>query len=201
MLFDISAEMRARMQELEGIDARDRLDGTPRAQRLRQIPPATGRFLAILAATQREGLIVEIGTSAGYSTMWLSLAARATGRTVRTFEVLPDKVALARETFEKAGLRGLVELTQGDAREYLGAIGRIGFCFLDLEKALYPDCYNLVVPQLPPGGLLVADNAVSHAAELSGFLSEVAADRRVDSAVVPVGKGLLIARRAAEGSG
>lgn len=196
MILDITPEMQARMDELEQLDGRDRRDGTPRERRLRQIPPETGRFLAILAATQREGSIVEVGTSAGYSTMWLALAARATGRTVKSFERLPGKVALARETFDKAGISDLVDLSEGDARERLGALADIGFCFLDLEKELYQDCYDLVVPNMVHGGLLVADNAVSHAAELSIFLQAVRADSRVDSTVIPVGKGLLIARRA-----
>ena len=82
------------MRDLEEMDARDRSDGTPRSQRLRQIPPETGRFIALLAATAQPGRYVEIGTSAGYSTLWLAVACRRVGRTVTTFEVLEDKAAL-----------------------------------------------------------------------------------------------------------
>lgn len=195
MLFDMSAGMRRRMAELEAIDQRDRRDGTGQDQRLRQIPPETGRFLALLAATATQGRIVEVGTSAGYSTMWLALAAHATGRRVLTFEVLPNKIELARETFMLAGISELVEQVEGDARQHLEAIENIGFCFLDLEKDLYPACYDLVVPNMLAGGLLVADNVLSHASQLEPFLEGVQADPRTDSILAPIGKGLLICRR------
>lgn len=197
MLFDLSPRMRSRMAELEQIDQRDRRGGTDQDHRLRQIPPETGRFLALLAALSPSGRIVEVGTSGGYSTLWLALAARATGRMVLTFEVLPNKVDLARETFRQAGVTDLVEQVHGDAREHLGSIDGIGFCFLDLEKDLYPPCYDLAVPNLVPGGLLVADNLLSHAAQLGPFVEMAEADPRTDSVVVPVGKGLLLCRRAA----
>lgn len=71
MFHTISPAMQAQMQRLEQIDAQDRLDGTPRTQRLRQIPAETGQFLAILAASAPPGHLIEIGTSAGYSTLWL----------------------------------------------------------------------------------------------------------------------------------
>lgn len=67
MFHDIPGAVLARMQELEAIDAHDREDGTPRLKRLRQIPPETGRFIALLAASSPSGRWIEIGTSAGYS--------------------------------------------------------------------------------------------------------------------------------------
>lgn len=195
MLSNLNPGMLSRMAELEAIDRRDRWDGTPLDQRLRQIPAETGRTLTLLAATASRGRILEIGTSAGYSTMWLALAARETGRVVRTFEVLPDKVALARETFRQSGIGDCVEQVHGDAREYLEALDGVGFCFMDLEKDLYAPCYDLVVPNMLPGALLVADNAISHEPELGPFLKAVKSDERVDSVIFPVGKGLLICRR------
>ena len=90
------------MRRLEGIDARDRIDGTPRQQRLRQVPIETGRFLAIMAANSPPGHLVEIGTSGGYSTLWLSLAGRLSGRKVTTFEILEEKASRAAETFKAA---------------------------------------------------------------------------------------------------
>jgi len=85
------------MDYLEAIDARDRTDGTPRAQRMRQVPPETGRFIALLAASAPAGAHLETGTSAGYSALWLALACRETGRRPTTFEALPAKAALADE--------------------------------------------------------------------------------------------------------
>ena len=113
MFHTIPEAMGQRMAELEAIDARDRVDGTPKARRMRQVPPETGRFLALMAASAPAGDWIEIGTSAGYSTLWLALAAREAGATITTFEVLPNKVALAGETFAQAGVSDVVRLRQG----------------------------------------------------------------------------------------
>ncbi len=195
MFHDIPAPVAARMAELERRDAADRTDGTPLLERLRQIPPETGRFLAIVAATAPDGPIVEIGTSAGYSTLWLALAARATRRRVTTFEILPAKVALARETFTAAEVTDVVDLVAGDARDGLETMTGIGCCFLDAEKDDYGDLYETIVPRLAPGGLLIADNVVSHADTLQPLVDRAMADRRVDAVVVPIGKGELVCRR------
>jgi caffeoyl-CoA O-methyltransferase len=195
MFHNIPQPILGRMRYLEEIDTQDRQDGTPRPQRLRQIPPETGRFLALLAAGTPQGAWIEIGTSAGYSTLWLALACREVGRTITTFEVLEEKVALARETFRRAGVEDVVTLVAGDAREHLAACQDIAFCFLDAEKEVYADCYELVVPRLVAGGLLVADNAINHRETLQPLLDRALSDARVDALIVPVGKGELICRK------
>ncbi|BCY17417.1 MAG: O-methyltransferase [Chloroflexi bacterium] len=191
MFHTIPSAISARMLYLEEIDTRDRADNTPRLQRLRQIPPETGRFIALMAVGAPEGEIVEIGTSAGYSTLWLTLA----GRQVTTFEILPEKVALARESFASCGVNHQITLVEGDARDYLSGIKNIAFCFLDAEKEVYADCYDLVIPRLVPGGLLVADNAISHQATLQPLVDQALADPRVDALVVPLGNGELVCRK------
>jgi predicted O-methyltransferase YrrM len=195
MFHDIPDPMLERMAELEVRDRADRDDGTPLLDRLRQIPPETGRLLAMLAASAPEGRLIEIGTSAGYSTMWLSLAARAVGRRITTFEWSPAKVALARETFRLAGIDDVVDLVEGDAREHLADLDGVGFCFLDCEKRLYADCFELVVPNLVTGGLLVADNAINHRETLQPLMDRAAADPQLDTVMVPIGMGEFICRR------
>lgn len=195
MFHTIPEPILSRMRELERIDGRDRLDGTPHLARLRQITPDTGRFLALLAAAAPAGQVIEIGTSAGYSTLWLALACRANGRRLTTFEVLPEKITLAAETFALAGVADVVTLVAGDAREHLAGLADIGFCFLDAEKEVYADCYEAVVPKLVSGGLLVADNATSHREALQPVLDRALADPRVDALVVPLGKGELVCRK------
>jgi caffeoyl-CoA O-methyltransferase len=194
MFHTMPAPIAERMRYLEAIDARDRDDGTPRLQRLRQIPPETGRFLALLAAMAPEGEYVEIGTSAGYSTLWLALACRATGRTITTFEVLEEKARLAQETFQRAEVEDVVGLVLGDAREHLQDMKGIAFCFLDAEKEAYLDCYDAVVPNMVPGGILVADNAINHRETLQPMLDRALNDPRVDALIVPIGKGELVCR-------
>jgi len=184
-----------RMHYLERLDAKDREDGTPRYQRLRQIPPETGKFLALLAADAPEGTWIEIGTSAGYSTLWLTLGCRKAGAKIITFEWQAEKAKLAEVTFKSAGVETMVELIIGDAREYLENYKNVSFCFLDAEKEVYQDCYEAVIPNMVSGGLLVADNAISHRDELQAMLDRALNDNRVDALIVPIGKGELVCRK------
>ena len=195
MLHDMPEPIKQRMRMLEAIDARDRQDGTPRLQRMRQIPPETGKFIALLAATAPEVNFIEVGTSAGYSTLWLSLAGRERGCKITTFEILDEKVRLAEETFRLAGVEDTVELIAGDALDYLADVQNIAFCFLDAEKEIYGACYDAVVPNMVRGGLLVADNAINHRATLQPMIERSLADERVDALVVPIGKGELVCRK------
>ena len=195
MFHSIPPAMLARMKQLETRDAQDRGDGTPRIQRLRQIPPETGKFLALLLSYAPAGDIIEVGTSAGYSTLWLALAAQATGRRVTTFEVLPEKVELARETFQLAGVENTVELIADDARKHIERFNEIAFCFLDAEKEVYGEIYELAIPRLVKGGLLAADNAINHREALQAMLERALNDERVDALIVPIGKGELVCRK------
>lgn len=195
MFEDIPESILQRMHELEALDAQDRSDGTDRQERLRQIPPETGRFLALLAAMAPAGRYLEIGTSAGYSTLWLALACRLVGRQVTTFEILDPKAKLARETFEAADVLDVVDFVHGDALDHLSGISEISFCFLDAEKEIYSECYEALVPKMVSGGILVADNAISHERELRPMLHRALADPRVDALIVPIGKGELLCRR------
>ena len=184
-----------RMRHLERLDALDRVNGTPPPKRLRQIPPETGKFIALLAATAPEGTWLEIGTSAGYSALWLSLACREMSTKVITFEILQEKGILASETFRTAGVEDCVELVIGDARDHLDDYSGISFCFLDAEKEIYRDCYDKVIPNMVRGGLLVADNATSHEDILGPMIERALSDERVDSLVVPIGRGELVCRK------
>lgn len=187
---DIPKPMQERMEHLE--DRKDRQDGTPNLKRLRQVPPQSGMLLALLAASAPKGQLVEIGTSGGYSALWLSLAARQRGDKLVTFELLPEKAELARETFDKAQVSDAVELVHGDGRGHIGAYEDIAFAFLDCEKEMYAEFYDELVPRLAPGGLLVADNVISHREALASFVEKARQDERVDAAVLPVGMGLLV---------
>lgn len=195
MFNDIPKEMLDRMRELEEIDATDRVDGTSQSERLRQVPPETGKFLCLLAASSPEGEWVEIGTSAGYSALWISLACRERDENLTTLEADEKKAELAKETFELAGVSALVKVIVGDARESLKDLFGFSFCFLDSDKNLYSECYELVVPKLVSGGLFVVDNVISHQEELQSFILNAEDDDRVDALVVPIGKGLLVCRR------
>ncbi|MEX1071209.1 MAG: O-methyltransferase [Anaerolineales bacterium] len=189
---DIPKPILDRMHFLEERDARDRKDGTTTLKRLRQIPPETGMLLVLLANSAPKGQMVEIGTSGGYSALWLALAAKERGGKLVTFELLPEKADVARETFDKAQVSEQVDFVHGDARSHLKDYEEIAFCFLDAEKEMYVEFYKLVTPNLVEGGILVADNVVSHQEDLAAFVEMARKDKTVDAAVVPVGKGLLV---------
>jgi len=195
MFHTLPPALAERMRVLEARDAADRADGTAHAERLRQIPPVTGKFLAILAASAPDGEAVEVGTSAGYSALWLSLACKATNRRLATHELSPAKAALARETFRLAGVEQYVELLQGDALTLLPGRSRLGFCFLDAERSLLPALFEIIIPRLVAGGLIAVDNVISHASEVADFLPAITADPRLDCVVVPIGSGVLVCRK------
>ncbi|MGA2350564.1 MAG: O-methyltransferase [Terracidiphilus sp.] len=195
MFHELPETILSRMRELERIDSRDRTDGTPRLERLRQIPPEVGRFIAILAASAPSGRCIEIGTSAGYSTLWLALACRATNRKITTYEIREDKAELARQTFDATGVWDVVDFVHADALDQLPESKSIAFCFLDAEKEIYDRCYEAVVPRMVVGGLLVADNAIDHRATLQPMLDRALSDDRVDALIVPIGNGELVCRK------
>ena len=184
-----------RMSFLEAQDVRERLDGTPRVLRLRQIPRETGQLLALLASSAPAGAVLEVGTSAGYSSLWLSLACRQSERRLISFELSPAKALLAAETFRLAQVEPWIELINEDALLHLANYPQIAFCFLDAEKEIYSRCYDLIVPRLVPGGWLIADNVISHAEELKPMIQQTLSDQRVDAMIIPIGKGLLACRK------
>jgi len=192
---DIPESIDQTMKELENRDAIDRVDGTAMLDRLRQIPPETGQFLGLLAASAPKGAWIEIGTSAGYSTLWLALACRESGQTLTTFEILAAKSAMAAQTIAAAGVGDVVTLVEGDFLAHVDTLGDIGFCFLDAEKEIYGSCYEAIVPRLVPGALLVADNATSRQSDLQPMIDTALSDPRVDALVVPIGTGELVCRK------
>jgi len=195
MFHNISELVIRRMNYLESLDSKDRADGTPRMERLRQIPPERGKFLSILAAGAPNGKFLEIGTSGGYSTMWIALACIERGIKIKTFEILEEKIKLAKETFRESKMAKYVELIEGDARDFLKEEKNISFCFLDAEKEVYDECYDLIIPNMVKGGLLVADNAINHYDTLKPMIEKALSDERVDALIVPIGKGELLCRK------
>ena len=177
-------------------DAHDSADAN-HATRMLNITPDTGEFLAVLVKAMRARRILEVGTSNGYSTLWLADAAGADG-TVVTIERDADKIALARANFERAGLAGRITQRAGDAGAVLAALPDAEFdlLFLDSQRASYPAWWPDLRRVLRPGGLLVVDNATSHAEEMADFTAAVRADLHFTASLVPVGKGEFLAVKA-----
>jgi predicted O-methyltransferase YrrM len=182
--------VRAVLARLEEEDARERQEGWPAAQRSRQVTPATGAFLFTIVAPQAAAEVLEIGGSRGYSTIWLAAATRILGGTVVSLESDPVKCTAWQTNVEEAGLRGWADLVGGDAFETLGAIDDVfDVVFLDAEKADYEALFALARTKLEPGGLVIADNVLSHD-ELHAYSAARQADPTLVSVTVPLDRGL-----------
>jgi predicted O-methyltransferase YrrM len=194
----LDAKLRTLLDELwQAGDANDARE-TERPRRMLNITPDTGRFLWILIRATGATRILEVGTSNAYSTIWLADAARDTGGRVITLERDPNKVRLARENLARAGVAAWVEVREGRAAETLAALpGPFDLVFLDADRGSYRTYLELAIPRLVPGGLLVADNVVSHRTELEDFLARVKTHPQLLSVTVPVGKGEEVAYKLA----
>lgn len=162
---------------------------TARAARMLNITPDTGPFLTILIKTGQYRRLLEIGTSNGYSTIWLADAAEVTGGTVTTLERDGEKAALARANFARAGVE--IVLVEAEAGGWLSAqpAESADFIFLDSDREQYMAWWPVLQRMLTPGGLLVVDNAVSHESEMAGFMQLTEETEGFDTALVPVGNG------------
>lgn len=196
MFREISLSVKKRMQYLENIDNLEQnnqeQDGF---EKLRQIPPETGKFISLIASTALEGNWLEIGTSGGYSGLWLSLACKLKQQKLTTFELNPNKIKIAKETFHKTATEDYINIIEGNVLNTLHNYQNISFCFLDAEKKIYKDCYEIVLPNMVSGGLLLADNVISHKRFLKSMINKTMKDSRVDALVVPIGKGILMCRK------
>jgi caffeoyl-CoA O-methyltransferase len=185
--------VRAVLARLEREDAEEREQGIPRAQRARAVAPTTGRFLFALVAPQNGCEVLEIGGSRGYSSIWLAAGARILGGRVLSLEHDPVKCEAWRRNVAEAGLEEWTELIEGDAYETLSAI-EDGFdvVFLDAEKEDYERLFGLARGKLEPGGLVVADNVLSHEETLGAYSQARQADTTLVSVTVPLDRGLEI---------
>lgn len=168
-----------------------------RPHRMLNITRDTGEFLAVLVNATAARSILEIGTSNGYSTLWLARAARSAGATVTTVELSGFKVDLAAKNFARSGLASFIVQVQDDAGHVLSrqADAAIDMLFLDSERAQYPGWWPHIKRVLRPGGLLVVDNATSHAEQMAPFIALVKAEAGFLTSLVPVGNGEFLATR------
>jgi caffeoyl-CoA O-methyltransferase len=186
---DISANMQEVMCSMEEQLARDQ-------RSLRSVDTDVARLLSLLAMSAPPGgAFLELGSSGGYSSLWLSLAARSKGVKLTTVDLDENKVALARTNIARAGADDSVQVSHGNAFDYAGQSEPLAFCFSDIEP---PEntakIYEMIVPRLVPGGWLVVDNVTSPRVQ-TALLNRARDDVRVDSVLLPFPKGDLICRK------
>lgn len=153
-----------------------------------------GMFMNILIRDSGSRCILELGTSYGYSTLWLADAARETGGRVISLDLHDEKQAYAREALSRANLSDFVEFRAGDALETIPSLeGNVDFVLLDLWKSLYVSCFDLFYPKLNDGALIVADNMIhpQGAKEYTqAYQRRLRSEPHIESILLPVGHGL-----------
>jgi predicted O-methyltransferase YrrM len=168
-----------------------------RPRRMLNITRDTGEFLSVLVRAMNAQRVLEIGTSNGYSTLWLASAAKAIKGHVTTVELSDFKLALAAKNFERSSLAPFITQVNGEAGAALRGASESSFdvVFLDSERSEYLAWWPDIKRVLRNGGLLVVDNATSHSAEMAPFVAKVSADPDFTTCTVPVGNGEFLATR------
>jgi predicted O-methyltransferase YrrM len=158
-------------------------------------PAAEMLYLWVRQARRRR--ILEIGTSNGFSAIWLAAALPADGDAgIVSIDRSADKLAQARANLQRAGLADRVTLLQGEATAIVeGLAGPFDCVFFDADRLSAPDQLSRLLPRLADDACLLADNVLSHPAEVEGYLRGIEALGLFDSVTLPIGKGLNIAVR------
>ncbi len=185
--------VRAVLARLEAQDADDRERGLPPRERSRAVAPTTGRFLFGLVSSSTGCEVLELGGSRGYSTLWLAAGVRYLGGHVTSLERDPSRSSDWRRNIAAAGLDEWATLIEGDAFDTLGGFEDVfDVVFLDAEKDDYETLFALARERLEPGGIVVADNVVSHAETLTAYCEARQADPSLTSVTVPLDRGLEV---------
>ena len=165
-----------------------------RDQFLLPVGPEVGAFLHSLILAHKPKRILELGTSYGYSTLFLADAARAVGATVITMELADYKQAHARAQLEKAGLSAYVDFRLGDAVEMTKAdLGPFDLALLDIWKELYLPCFEALYPKLSEQGIIAADNMIypeMARADVRKYRAAVQAKADLQTTLLPIGSGI-----------
>jgi caffeoyl-CoA O-methyltransferase len=140
-----------------------------------------GQLLRIFTETANAKNVVEIGTSNGYSALWICLGLRTTGGKLTTFEIDPGTASLARANFKRAGVEHLGTIITGDAHDTVSQLqGPIDILFIDADKDGYLDYLQKLLPLVRPGGLILADN-VSKPAPSQAFLKAITTNPNLET--------------------
>ena len=178
------------LQEIWTLGEANDASAASRSDKMLNITPDTGEFLLLLVRALQAKRVLEIGTSNGYSTLWLAEAVRPLGGTVTTLELSPKKFELAKANVERSGLQAWIQQELANAGEFLRQSSQtFDLIFLDSERVEYPRWWPDLQRVLKQGGLMVVDNAVSHAQEIEPFVELVDQTSGYITSLVLLGKG------------
>jgi predicted O-methyltransferase YrrM len=163
---------------------------------LRNLEPETASLVSVLVRSFARTRLLEVGTSNGYSTIWLAWSAAQTGGQLISIELDPDRLRTADDNLRRAKLHDRVDLVLGDATDVVKKLsGPFDLVFFDADRISAPAQLELLLPKLAPDVLLLADNVLSHPEEMAGYLEALEGLDGFDRLVIPIGKGLSVAYR------
>lgn len=177
------------LDRLYADDERQRIAGLPVAERTRNLTRSSGEILTLLTTSMNAKQVLEIGSSNGVSTIWFALAMARTGGLVTGTELLPERAAEANANLSEAGLSQWSEVLAGDAAETIGSLaGPFDLIFIDAEKEDYVRHFSRAFPKLRIGGVVIADNVLSH--DISDYQRLVRNRDDCESVTLSIDRGL-----------
>jgi predicted O-methyltransferase YrrM len=199
-LLDLFAELEQRWHREQKEQA-----SIPREQAMAKVDdyllpvgPETGRLMNDLIKAARSKVIVEVGSSYGYSTLWLADAAQESGGHVYSLELHAGKIAYAKSLLTQVELQDQVTFIAGDARVSIKGLREpVDFVLIDLWKDLYIACFDGLRPLLATGAIVVADNMIfppDNHANAVAYRNRLLADPQIDSVLLPIGSGIELSR-------
>jgi predicted O-methyltransferase YrrM len=192
----MEASLRQLLTELEEAGRHHDAQEPDHSRKMLNLEPATVHLLSMLVRSSRRTRLLEIGTSNGYSTIWLAWATHLMGGHVTSIEREAHKLSLADGNLRQAGLREVVDLIHGDATQVVATLaGPFDCVFFDADRKSAPSQLALLLPKLTAEVFLLADNALSHPQEIAAYLAAVQALPQFEHLIIPIGKGLSMAYR------
>lgn len=190
----LSPEFLKRVNELYRSFIKHDASQSDRLSRYRNIEPESAQYLAMLVRIQQSKQILEIGTSTGYSTLWLADAAQVTSAKITTVEIDPKRVAQASLFAKELAVDDVIDFQVVDALDFLKNTNqKFDFILLDAERDAYLDYWPYLQNMLvQTNGVLVVDNVISHAAEVKSFIGLVKGDARFLTTTLALGAGLFV---------
>ena len=158
----------------------------------------TANFLNMLIKMVNAKNVVEVGTSNGYSGIWLAKALKETGGHLTTIEFYEKRIVLAQANFKSCGVADIIDIKQGSAIEILEQIPEdevIDFAFIDANKAQYIDYFHIIDKHMKSGAIITADNITSHAPKVKPFVDAIQGCQNYQVEILDLPAGLLVARK------
>ncbi len=186
----------ALLEKLEAQGARNDETAVNKQDKYLNITRDTGELLSVLIKASKCSDILEIGTSNGYSTLWLASSISEKGKVI-TVDISAKKLAMARSNLQSVNLQHKVDFIHADFLEFIkGNQRQYDLVFLDADRTQYLSVEKEIVSSIKPGGLLICDNAISHSHELETFIDNIKKNLDFTCSVISVGKGEFIAVKA-----